>query len=199
MQQWTWVAIAGLGLFLVVVLWAMLRLRRLANEAEEKMTTLQSEVSTTLRQAQETLGRVEILVQRTDLLLRDKVSPSLDVAHTTLEHVERSVMHLADGVERIQGTAKMVAAMGAPGAMAMLLRRIPGRGGRLGFLALAAGAVVRAFLARHEDEENGDGADYATLPFNENHAPHIRNDDDDRSRRAIRLEEGPLAVARVEP
>jgi hypothetical protein len=207
MQPWTWVAIGGLAIFLAVILWAVIRLGRMASEVQEKVDDLQREVSVTLRQAQETLGRVETLVQRSDLLLRDKVSPSLDIAHSTLEHVERSAMRMADGVERIQGTAKMLAAMGAPGAMAMLMRRIPGRGGRLGFLALAAGAVVRALLARHPN--GSEHLDYAPLPDEEDHAPLMNpkvsanvnpvNPEGTNGPGRLIRDEGPLAVARVEP
>lgn len=202
MQPWTWAAIGGFAILIAVILWAVIRVARMASEVQEKVDDLQREVSVTLRQAQETLGRVETLVQRSDLLLRDKVSPSLDIAHSTLEHVERSAMRMADGVERIQGTAKMLAAMGAPGAMAMLVRRIPGRAGRLGMLALAAGAVVRAFLTR----QNGDDhLDYAPLPYEEDHAPLMNSNvnpdvrgSNGPGRPPIRAE-GPLAVARVEP
>jgi hypothetical protein len=199
-QQWTWVAIGGIAVFVAAILWAVFRLRSLANEAETKMLNLQSEVSATLRQAQETLGRVEILVQRSDLLLRDKVSPSLDVAHSALEHVERSALRIAAGVERIQGPMKFLAAMGAPGAAAMLVRRIPGRGGRLGLLALAAGAVVRALFARQEDD-GSNGEEYESLPYEENHVPPQwnRREGGESAPRPMGLEGGPLAAARMEP
>jgi hypothetical protein len=157
----------------------VLTLRRLAKHLESRLAETQREVASTLVLAQGTLARVDKLTLHLDEVLRDKVSPSLDVVQSTLAHAERSARSLSEGVSGVSKVAQAVSTISGAGALAGLTRGVTRRGGKIGLAALVAGAVLRAFFRRdhHPAPENSSPSNSSMSASTSNRIPSDRDRD----------------------
>jgi uncharacterized protein YoxC len=144
-----WLAIALivlLGVLTVAIVMAVRILGRLADRLEVALGRLQQDVTATLRQAHDTLERIERVAQSSDQLLREEVAPTLELTRSTIEHVEGSVRGVSESVNGVQRIVRGILAVSGPGAMAVITRRIYKQGGKLGLVAMGLGAGLRALL-----------------------------------------------------
>lgn len=143
------VAIALMVLILLLGVSLVLAIRilgRLATRIELSLTRMQEESTAALRQAHVTLERVETLAQSSDQLLREQLSPTLEVTRAALTHVETSARGVGETVEGVQRVVRGLVAITGPGAMAVVTQAVYKRGGKLGLIALGLGAGLRAFF-----------------------------------------------------
>jgi hypothetical protein len=135
------------GAAAVVFVMVLLQVRRFLRTS---VPDLLGEITATLRQARATLEQVQRTANGVDTMVREQISPSVDTARATIAKAHESVHSFTDGMSNVQRVAKVMQAAAGAGAVGGLSAKVlRGRGGRIGLMALAAGAVVQALLKRN--------------------------------------------------
>jgi uncharacterized protein YoxC len=145
--------VLGIVAVLAIIV-TILQVRRLARRAESSLDQMQGDLTATLRQTRSTLERVEQAVQGVDVVVREQITPSIDSARWTLAKAQRSVLKFTEGASKVQRVAQAVQAVSGAGVVAALSRQVLRRGGGIGLVALAAGAVVQALLRRNSSNKH---------------------------------------------
>ena len=113
-----------------------------------------------------------------DVLVREQMSPSIDSARWALAKAQQSVQNLGTGASIMQRIVQAVQAFTGAGAVAALSRKALRRPGGIGLVALAAGAVVQAFLRHNADRKHQEIAatgEELPEPINERSTPKGRD------------------------
>ncbi len=122
-------------------------LNRMVNRIEDSLARTQGDVTTTLRRAQAAFERMERLAQSSDEVLREDVSPTLEVARSTMIQIEAASRSMTETVDGVQRVVRGLVAVSGPGALAMVTQRLLRKGNKLGLLAFGVGAGLRAFFS----------------------------------------------------
>jgi uncharacterized protein YoxC len=122
-------------------------LNRLGARLAEGIDRIEGQITPTLQQARSTLERVEKLAQASNQVIHEDVAATLEAARSTLVQVESASREVGDTVGGVQRVVTGLAAMTAPGAAAVVARRIIGTGNKLSLLAFGVGAGLQAFFS----------------------------------------------------
>jgi methyl-accepting chemotaxis protein len=110
--------LVALGVGVVIV---RNRLSVIGLQAQASIKQLQEQTVATLQQAEETLKRVETLTASSELLVREQVTPTVQLTRETIAHVEKTTRGISEGVQtvrRIAGNVKTITQSGATTAAA---------------------------------------------------------------------------------
>jgi hypothetical protein len=138
-------AVAAIGL-LVAVLAAIRVLNRLVTRIDSSLDRIDAEVTPAFQQARATFEKIEQLARTSDQVLQENLAATLEAARMTLVQVESTSRDVSDTFDGAKRVAKSLAAMTAPGAAAVVTKRILKTGNRLSLLAFGVGAGLQAFF-----------------------------------------------------
>lgn len=123
------------------------RLSGIALQAQAAVKQLQEQTVATLQQAEETLKRVETLTASSELLVREQVTPAVELTRQTMTHVEKTTRGISEGVQSVRRIAGNVGAITHSGATAATAAKVTGlSSGKFGLILGILGAGLTALL-----------------------------------------------------
>lgn len=122
-------------------------LNRLGARLETAIGRIEGQITPALQQARATLEKVEKLAQSSNQVIHEDVAATLEAARSTLVQVESASREVGDTVGGVQRVVKGLVAVTAPGAAAVVAKRLIGTGNKLSLLAFGVGAGLQAFFS----------------------------------------------------
>ncbi len=153
-MAWSLVGLAAINLITMVALLAAVpkvlkALTEVTTKSGAFLTQMQEETTATLQQAHDSLARIETLTQTAEKMIREDLTPTLNLATKTLKHVDDIAEGVSEGVASVRKIVGTVQAVAAPGALAAsLAQAVRTPSGKASILASAVtvgfGALMRA-------------------------------------------------------
>lgn len=123
------------------------RLSVIAVQAQAAVKQLQEQTVATLHQAEETLKKVETLTASSELLVREQVTPAVDLTRQTIAHVERTTRGISEGVQSVRRIARNVGTITHTGATTAAAAKATGlSSGKYGLILALLGAGLTALM-----------------------------------------------------
>lgn len=147
---------------LCVSIFAVIRLISVLNDVNKMLALASNEVTTAHKEVATTLERVDTVLTTAETLLREEVTPTLQVARTTLDNVEVTTRALAETtvltrqvMQRVDGMVDAGKLAQVGGAVAQFALK-KGAGAASGLLSSVAsgmgGALMSLFHRKHPAE-----------------------------------------------